>query len=397
MKRFLSFLLVIVLIIPVVTILNGCDKANVTVKNVSELQEALTGNKYDDAKIILGNDLLIDSGVSLTISDKKTLDLDEYVLTVNGSLTNNGKVITTSKILGSGTFTNNGTVQANVNSVNNLTDAFEYANEISLSGDIINLNGDEYISDISLNCTNKNYEFSLDLNGHKLGAELNIINYINGSYTNYGATINIKNSGEKSNAVMGLDNKDCWYGLMVKGNDKINVTANNVTFLGDQGGIYSNGLCDGAKVIATNCTFNGLNSTSGVGAYLAGNYNYNFTNCEFNGATGYYSKSGTHVLKDCMVKGTNASYSPANYNGNGAEPTGSALVVDSNPGYIKTLNVTIDGGTYESTSGYAIEEVSTYKTQSEKVSYANVTYTENTTLRGAIENILTVNNSVTKV
>ncbi len=127
---------------------------------------------------------------------------------------------------------------------------------------------------------------------------------------------------------------------------------------------------------------------------MASNANYSFTNCTFNGGSGIYTKSGTYVLDNCTVTAT-GTYSAPKYNGNGAEPTGSALIVDSAVGYKKTLNITVNGGSFSSVNGYGVEEVSTYKEGQTAVSYATVSL-NNVTLSGGLGKVASQNNTVTQ-
>ena len=98
----------------------------------------------------------------------------------------------------------------------------------------------------------------------------------------------------------------------------------------------------------------------GAGAYLAGYATYNFENTRIEGATGLYAKSGEMHLVDCEVIGTGEKVTPI-YSNQGYWPNGSALVLDSAfGGYVRPLNVLVDGGIYTSSNAYAIEEISTH-------------------------------------
>ena len=251
-------------------------------------------------------------------------------------------------------------VTAFVYSKETLLTAYEYADEIIVVANI----GDntQYVGDITLKATSKNYNFVIDLNGKTIAAELDFINFVSKDvYTEYGITVSIvdnsSNDYEAKTGTIGCELSD--YGVLVKGNDKVSVTLDGVKLQGNDGGIYSNGFCVGSTIKATNCDFKGFDSVEGVGAYLAGNYSYEFVNCNFVGATGYYAKSGNHRLTDCSFNGTLSEYAEENFNGNGADPTGSAVVVDSATGYQVPMSVVLTNCSFQSVAGYCIEEFAT--------------------------------------
>lgn len=233
-----------------------------------------------------------------------------------------------------------------------------------------------------------NYNFTLDLNGHNISAGIKLNNWVRDTQTNsvsfmpYGINAKIYNSNKEKTSSIGADTNTVGYGLTVNSNEKVNVELNNVNLLGYYCGIGSNGLCSGAKITAKNCTISAGTGDESAGAYMPANYTYNFNNCTFSGDSGYYAKSGTHTLTNCTVLGSGEFLAPT-YFGNGFIPTGSAIVIDSAaPGYTQTLNITIDGGSYTSTNGYGLEEVSTTKTGSTKASYAQITIKNNPTFTG---------------
>lgn len=249
---------------------------------------------------------------------------------------------------------------------------------ITLAGDIVN---DGAYSDLRFRCRDNDLNFTLDLAGHTLGMEIDVIGDYgttqmeNGRYKKYDHSIDITftDSSETKSGRIGIDNSDCWYGFLIQGGDNINLTLDGITSQAFYGGIYSNGASlGGGTVTARNCTFTGAGNDESVGSYLATNHTYNFENCKFTGDSGYYTKSGTHVLKNCTFTGT-GTYRAPNYNGNGADPTGSAVVIDSAKNYTQKLDVTIDGGTFNSTYGYDVEECSTT---------TDLNYCENLTLIG---------------
>ena len=330
-------------------VISGSASVTFTIRaidsNVSSYDELKTILQNSNNQLVeLNDDLVIPEGETLTIASGVRLNLGDHNLVVNGTLVNNG------------------TIAVNVNSVESLKAAYEYANEINLTADI--LSTDSYIGDISLVATNRDYDITINLNGKTIEAELDFVNFVSGSelknnavYTEH--SINVTINGFRG-TIGGRYND---YGVLVKGNSNVSVTLDSCYLIGTDGGIYTNGRCKGAVITATNCEFTGTNlddvefgdSDGASGAYLAGSGTYNFTSCVFTGLTGYYAKSGSHSLTACEVIATAKTYAEPAHNSNGCNETGSALVLDSAAGYQSPLEVEIVGGEFTSEAGYGIE------------------------------------------
>ena len=65
-------------------------------------------------------------------------------------------------------------------------------------------------------------------------------------------------------------------------------------------------------------------------------------------------KAGILNLKNVTAVATHEFAEPS-HNGNGINPTGAAIQIESNDGYASGIKITIDGGSYTSTHGYAIQ------------------------------------------
>lgn len=285
-------------------------------------------------------------------------------------------------------------ITAYVNSKETLLEAYQFADDIVLVDNIVSSTS-SYLGDIRLEATERDYDLILDLNGKRIDAELDFVNYVSPNvYTEYGIDIAIIDGSSRKNSektgVIGCTLND--YGILVKGNNKINIVIDGIKLQGKDGGLYSNGLCEGATITVTNCKLIGHDAVEGVGAYLAGNYDYNFTNCYFEGATGYYAKSGNHRLNDCTFKGNLADYAEENFNGNGADPTGSAVVIDSAKGYLVPMSVLFNNCKFESVSGYCIEEFAT--SNSTEVCYSEVNVNEATYISYGKEKAVYTENDV---
>ena len=260
---------------------------------------------------------------------------------------------------------------AKVGSVVKYASTLEDAYALVEEGSVIKLNKDilangTALDDVVLKATDKNYDFTIDLNGHKLEAELDFVNWISGTeqngnvnYTEFGIKVNIVDSSEEKTGVVGCALSA--YGVLVKGDEKIRVTMSDISAVGYWGGLYYNGNCADATISAQNCIFQGITveDETNCGAYMAGDAVCTFVNCTFEGMTGYYAKSGSHMFNTCTFIGNKEEYQAPQFNGNGADETGSAFVMDLAKGYTQPLIVAIHGGTFTSVAGYCIEQNTT--------------------------------------
>lgn len=121
--------------------------------------------------------------------------------------------------------------------------------------------------------------------------------------------------------------------------------------------VQTNGLCDNCEITAKNATFNSTDDTF----YLAGNGTYRLENCEINGYTGIYMKSGSLTLNNTTIKAT-GTYADPVANGNGASSTGDGIILDAKNGYKGNINLSINGGSISSDNAYAIRETYTDST-----------------------------------
>lgn len=154
------------------------------------------------------------------------------------------------------------------------------------------------------------------------------------------------------NQLNGVNKVKDSYGVTVNLYGTLNGVADST---GDRGhGIYVNGniqhkenypvinIYDGAKI-----------TTPGDGIYAAGYAKWNIEGATINGAIGIGAKSGIFNLKNVYIKATNPYMDPK-YWGNGIYSNGAAIQIESNNGYAGAIEITIDGGKYESVNAYAI-------------------------------------------
>lgn len=237
-----------------------------------------------------------------------------------------------------------------------------------------------YIQPVMICPVEKDLDINIDLNGFDIATEIWITKeyyhtegVVGGASSQTHvvaenkANVNITNS--KSTGIIGIETSEYVgldYPILMKITDNYNVNLTNVKTFGYSAGIYTNGSYAGnSNVTATNCTFVSAAENASAGAYFAGNVNYTFTNCTFTGFTGYYAKSGIHTLNNCTFNALAAAYvGPSEHHGNGFNPTGSAMCVDSSEGYQNTLVIKLYGGLFTTVSYEAvgIEEFVTYKT-----------------------------------
>ena len=229
-----------------------------------------------------------------------------------------------------------------VKTYDQLVEAIKWADKIVFLNDITKF-GDKYLGDFDINAYTRDYSLEIDLNGFKLLTELNIRNK-----DGHSAKITIKNG-----TVGVLKSEDLWYGLMINGDNKVEINLEAATFYGYYGGLYTNGTFQGASITADNCHFEGYCTDDNLGAYLAANYTYNFTDCEFTGAGGIHIKSGTLTLTDCTLTADGA-YALPSYHGSGANVTGNGLMIEPSEGYGKRLIITVTGGAITSENGKQI-------------------------------------------
>ena len=236
-------------------------------------------------------------------------------------------------------------------------------------------------SELPIKAQYGNIETVIDLNGKALGYELQLMNTIDGTSTDYTLKVTIKNGKLGSQTENGKfsDGSRHEYGILMQG-DKVDLTLENVEVTAFYAGLYGNGQYDGSEITATKCTFNGKNACS---MYMPANYTSVFTDCTFSGTV--YLKSGNTTFNNCVIDDTIVGEHRApTYNASGSTGWGSGVIVDSCYGYQQPMIVKFNGGSIKSALGYAIEEASTAPAGKDKVSYATVTVSKDTKLEGAL-------------
>ena len=291
-----------------------------------------------------------------------------------------------------------------------LISALEEGKNIKLTSDILNVDKTLLI----------NKEITIDLNGNNISfTKNNSFEVIGGNLTltgkgtvkeevpYYGAVM-LRGSANKDdinystltvekdvtlegwspifiNQLNGVNKVKDSYGVTVNLYGTLNGVADST---GDRGhGIYVNGniqhkenypvinIYDGAKI-----------TTPGDGIYAAGYAKWNIEGATINGAIGIGAKSGIFNLKNVYIKATDPYMDPK-YWGNGIYSNGAAIQIESNNGYAGAIEITIDGGKYESVNAYAIHHYLASKNgESVNNSLENLTI-KNGTFIGGKDNI----------
>lgn len=137
-------------------------------------------------------------------------------------------------------------------------------------------------------------------------------------------------------------------------NDTLTITNSSITSTGDFA-IATNGKdTQSATITVTDSTLTSVNS---VGVYLPAGANATFTDTDVTGTTAMYIKSGNVTINGGTYTATGAK-ADYTYNGGGCNETGDAVVVD-NCGYPGgTPSVSIVDGTFKSANAEAVSSYS---------------------------------------
>ena len=158
---------------------------------------------------------------------------------------------------------------------------------------------------------------TLDLNGHKLNDEGNTASWVQ-VVDNAKLTINGTVEGSAAYGRMNL-------GIATNNNGSLEINGGIYAVGDEQTVLHINGTCMSSDVTINGAT---IKATNDNGIQLNGKGAFSITNSEITGGTGIYIKAGTLTLENTKVTGT---LTPVNYsyNGNGANATGDAVVIDA--------------------------------------------------------------------
>lgn len=264
-----------------------------------------------------------------------------------------------------------------VKNAETLTNAIEAGKNVILTDNISNINKTILI----------NKEITVDLNGKNISfTKNNMFEVIGGNLTltgkgtvkeetpYYGAVM-LRGSANKedinySTLTVGKDvTLEGWAPIFInqlngvnKIKDSYGITVNLYGTLngfadssGDRGhGIYVNGNIKHKENYPVINIYEGaIINTPGDGIYAAGFAKWNIEGAKITGGIGIGAKSGIFNLKNVIIKATDPYMDPK-YWGNGIYSNGAAIQIESNNGYAGGIDITIDGGKYESINAYAI-------------------------------------------
>lgn len=151
-------------------------------------------------------------------------------------------------------------------------------------------------------------------------------------------------------------NNKTGYGILVNMNGSINAADDTN---GDAGaGIYVNGNIkhlNNAPII--NLSDTSKITSSGSGIYSAGYANYYINGAYINGKeSGLAIKSGYFNIWDGTIIGSGEDKTPTTGNNNGINPSGTAIQIESNPGYAGNIELYIKDGSITSQNSNVIYE-----------------------------------------
>ena len=159
-----------------------------------------------------------------------------------------------------------------------------------------------------------------------------------------------------------------WSGLFIKQSSSntaygVDVTIDGTIVAKTDGsstgiGVYINGNIQhttNAPVITLGSTAD--ITSDGPGIYAAGYAVWNINGATISGVeAGLGIKSGEFNITDAIVTATGEDKTPTAGYGNGINPSGAAIQIESNKGYAGNIELNIEGGTFTSEKGIAIYE-----------------------------------------
>ena len=338
-----------------------------TVKTLARAQSALNDLNY--SSVWLADDITIKSTERLTIKKNRTLYTDNNTIENNGVIVNEGEIVSNTQIKGTGIIENNGQISASVKNREELLKAVTFATHITLQRNISAYDEHNNATPIVIDASNKYCKFTLDLNGYNIESGLEFIAHndnTSGSSNNSLNTIiaTIKNSNI---AISQIGSQIMTNGIKVVGDGHLNLTLNNIAVVGNTYGLYSDKSYSGGTITAQECSFtstqtnNYLNNEhilGGCGVNLESNATYTFTNCNFTGLTGYYTRTGHHKLQYCNFTGT-GSYCDYKYSSEGAYSDGSAIMTNKTTGCDQFLYVELYASSFYSEYSYGWHDIYT--------------------------------------
>ena len=162
--------------------------------------------------------------------------------------------------------------------------------------------------------------------------------------------------GDYSGIFVAMDDASSYknYGLVINMYGSIELAKDGVSGYA----IYINGMnqaMDG-NVTTFNLTGAQISGDAGCGIYAAGYAVWKLKDTTITGENALSLKAGNFIIDGGAYKSTGQYVNPSSDTSNGAVETGAALSLTSNDGYAHKLDVTVNGGTFESVHGNAVYE-----------------------------------------
>lgn len=264
-----------------------------------------------------------------------------------------------------------------VKNAETLTNAIEAGKNVILTDNISNINKTILINkEITVDLNGKNISFTKNNKFEVIGGNLTLTGKgtVKEETPYYGAVM-LRGSANKedinySTLTVGKDvTLEGWAPIFInqlngvnKVKDSYGITVNLYGTLngfadssGDLGhGIYVNGNIKHKENYPVINIYEGaIINTPGDGIYGAGFAKWNIEGAKITGGIGIGAKSGIFNLKNVIIKATDPYMEPK-YWGNGIYSNGAAIQIESNDSYAGGIDITIDGGKYESINAYAI-------------------------------------------
>lgn len=228
----------------------------------------------------------------------------------------------------------------------------------------------------------------IDLGGKTLTGTIQVANGANVTIKNGkmigGQAINVfgTTSGDKTTLTVESDveiSAANGYGVCIFGesNSTSKIGASVVNLNGckitAEAGIFVSGNLQNENGNIININGATIESVPEIAVVVNGKATVNVNNSTLKGDTAIYLKAGTVTLNNSKVIGTGAAAALV-ANGNGANATGDAIVLDSKMGYAGEMVLNIGtGNTIASTNGYALQVANTDVTVGTYVAELNIT------------------------
>ncbi len=201
-------------------------------------------------------------------------------------------------------------------------------------------------------------------NGKMSGVQvINVYGTTSGNKTTVNIESTVEISGKYGVCVFGENNG-------ATGASVVNLNGCKITA---EAGIFVSGNLQNENGNIININGATIESVPEIAVVVNGKATVNVNNSTLKGDTAIYLKAGTVTLNNSKVFGTGAAAAPV-ANGNGANATGDAIVLDSKMGYAGEMVLNIGtGNTIASTNGYALQVANTDVTVGTYVAELNIT------------------------